>query len=319
MLRKITLHRTRTEEMIAQAGAIAALLEVSGCPKPGNVHRTQDFGETHYEHFLISSVVIIPALQEVAHKGKLAQSKQIALNELNLGESIFKAVKTTQLWQKGGNTNLGIILLFVPLACAAGMLINHPEPSIELLRDNLNLLIRNSTSNDTVKLFEAIRLAKPGGLGNVEKFDIYDSSPEALHQEKMNLYEIFRISAERDSIAREWITKFQITFEIGYPYFKKTFQETNDINISVVHTYLKILGVVPDTLVARKHGKKLAESIGSEAKDILNRGGLLTKQSIELLWEFDLKLRNKYKINPGTSADLTAATIMVALLEGITI
>ncbi|MHA1130658.1 MAG: triphosphoribosyl-dephospho-CoA synthase, partial [Candidatus Helarchaeota archaeon] len=28
---------------IAQYGVLASLLEVSGYPKPGNVHRTQDF------------------------------------------------------------------------------------------------------------------------------------------------------------------------------------------------------------------------------------------------------------------------------------
>ncbi|NVM55518.1 MAG: triphosphoribosyl-dephospho-CoA synthase [Candidatus Helarchaeota archaeon] len=307
----------KNEEIIAQSGAIAALLEVSGYPKPGNVHRTQDFGETRYEHFLISSVAIIPSLQEIAYRGKCAQQNQIVLNELKLGEYILKAVKSTQLWQKGGNTNLGIILLFVPLACAAGMLIEHPNPSIPVFRENLNSIIKNSTSEDTIKLYEAIRLANPGGLGAVENFDINDTSPETIHKENMNLYEIFKISDTRDNIAREWITKFQITFEVGYPYFQEIFQKTNDINISIVHTYLKILGDIPDTFLSRKYGKELAERISSEAKDILNQGGLLSKQSIELLWKFDLKLRNKKKINPGTSADLTAATIMVALLEGI--
>ncbi len=303
--------------MIAQAGAIASLLEVSGYPKPGNVHRTQDFEETRYEHFLISSIAIIPALEKVAHRGRLAQQNQIRLNELKLGESILEAIKTTQVWQKGGNTNLGIILLFVPLACAAGMIIDEPKPTIELLRQNLDSIIRNSTSKDTAKLFKAIRIAKPGGLGEVPKFDLYHSTSTDLHEEYINLYDIFKMSADRDSIAREWITKFQITFEVGYPYFKNIFQKIKDLNVSVVHTYLKILGDVPDTLISRKYGYELAESTSFKAKDILNRGGLLSKQSKQLLWEFDLELRNKNKVNPGTSADLTAATILVALLEGM--
>ncbi len=303
--------------MIAQAGAIAALLEVSGYPKPGNVHRTRDFRDTRYEHFLVSSIVITPILREVAFIGKCVKTKEIALNNINLGESILKAVKITQSSQSGGNTNLGIILLFIPLACAAGMLLDHPHPSLPMLRENLDTIIRNSTPEDTIKLYEAIRRASPGSLGKVNEFDINEDSSEELRRGNMNLFEVFKISAKRDSIAHEWITKFQITFEVGYPYFSKLLQKTNDINIATVHTYLKIVGDLPDTLIARKYGIKMAEQISSQAKHILNQGGLLSKQSKELLWEFDLELRNKKKINPGTSADLTAATIMVALLSGI--
>lgn len=236
-----------------------------------------------------------------------------------MGEGILKAVQTTRLWQGGGNTNLGIILLFTPLACAAGMLLTNPNPSLPLLRTKLDSIIRNSTPLDTYHLYQAIRLANPGGLGQVQHFDVQATSLEDLQRNDMNLYEVFKISEEHDSISREWTTKFQITFEVGYPFFLETFQKTNDINISIVHTYLKILGDVPDTLVARKYGKIVAERISTKAKHILNRGGLLSKQSIELLWKFDLELRKKKKINPGTSADLTAASLMLALLEGIQI
>ena len=301
---------------IAQCGVLAALLEVSGYPKPGNVHRTRDFTDIRYEHFLFSSIALLPILEEVSNRGRSVQRKEFPPHKLNLGKSLLNAVQANQRWQHGGNTNLGIILLMVPLACAAGMLIDNPTPSVTLLRDNLDVIIRNSTSEDTIKLFEAIRLAEPGGLGTVDKYDLNTTPPDVLRAENINLYEIFKISANRDSIAKEWITKFQITFEVGYPYFKEIFKKTNDPNIIVVHTYLKILSDIPDTLISRKYGRESAEAISNRAKHILEQGGLLSEQSIELLWDFDLELRNKKKINPGTTADLTAATIMVALLEG---
>lgn len=306
------------ETVIAHCGAIAALLEVSGYPKPGNVHRTQDFGETRYEHFLVSGVIISPILQEIAHRGNCAQKNQISLSDLKLGAQILNGVKTNLEWQKGGNTNLGILLLFIPLACAAGMIMDHPSPSISRLRSNLGLIIKNSVSEDTIDLFRAIQLANPGGLGQVNKFDVSKTLPETLKKEHINLYEIFKMSADRDNIAKEWITEFKITFELGYPYFKQTFLETQDINTAVVHCFLKILSAYPDTLICRKHGTALAERVSHEAKDILEKGGLLTNK--ELLWNFDQQLRKKSertKINPGTTADLTAASIMVALLEGL--
>lgn len=305
------------EDTVANCGTIAALLEVSGYPKPGNVHRTQDFGETRYEHFLVSGAILTPIFRDIAYRGNYTQQNQLDLSDLNLGASILEGVKTTLNWQKGGNTNLGIVLLFIPLACAAGLLISHPSPSIALLRSKIGLIIKNSVSEDTINLFEAIQLANPGGLGQVQKFDVTTTSSEALKKENINLFEIFRMSADRDNIAREWITEFQITFEVGYPYFKKVFFETKDINVAIVHTYLKILGDYPDTLISRKYSRTLAERISNEAKDILEQGGLLSYNSKQLLWNFDQQLRKKNKLNPGTSADLTAASIMVALLEGM--
>jgi triphosphoribosyl-dephospho-CoA synthase len=302
---------------IAQCGVIAALLEVAGYPKPGNVHRTHDFSDIRFEHFIISGVALFPVLEEVSIRGNLAQKEQIPLAELNLGSSILKAIKDNQIWQKTGNINLGIVLLLIPLACAAGLLIRHPTPSTDLLREKIDLIAKHSTSADTARLYEAIRLANPGGLGKVDEFDLNDTSKEVLEQENVNLYDIFRISAQRDSIAREWITKFSVTFDIGYPFFLETYNKTGDINISTVHTYLKILSEVPDTLVARKYGAELASSVSQKARKILSAGGLLSEQSIELLNHFDLELRNNRKINPGTTADLTAATIMVALLAGL--
>ena len=52
---------------IAQFGEIAALLEVSGYPKPGNVHRTQNFTDMTYVDFLISASVLRENLEIVAY------------------------------------------------------------------------------------------------------------------------------------------------------------------------------------------------------------------------------------------------------------
>ena len=45
-------------EEIAKMAQIASALEVSGYPKPGNVHRTRDFDDMEFEDFVISGIVI---------------------------------------------------------------------------------------------------------------------------------------------------------------------------------------------------------------------------------------------------------------------
>ena len=88
---------------VAAAGQLACLLEVSA-PKPGNVSPERHFHDTRYEDFLASAVAIGPALADAG--------------ESPLGISIRRAVSETLRWTRS-NTNLGIVLLLMPLARAA--------------------------------------------------------------------------------------------------------------------------------------------------------------------------------------------------------
>ncbi len=56
-------------ELIAKIAQIASVLEVSGHPKPGNVHRTQDVDDMVFEDFLISGVVIGDLMKKAAERG----------------------------------------------------------------------------------------------------------------------------------------------------------------------------------------------------------------------------------------------------------
>ena len=82
-------------------------------------------------------------------------------------------------------------------------------------------------------------------------------------------------------------------------------------------SYLKILSRVPDSLISRKFGSSKAEEISFRAKKILERGGIITERGKRELILFDQRLRNnKNKINPGTTADLTASTLAISILNG---
>jgi triphosphoribosyl-dephospho-CoA synthase len=55
--------------LVAKIAQIASVLEVSGYPKPGNVHRTQNFTDMVFEDFLISGIVIGDVMKKAANKG----------------------------------------------------------------------------------------------------------------------------------------------------------------------------------------------------------------------------------------------------------
>ncbi|MFX0136726.1 MAG: triphosphoribosyl-dephospho-CoA synthase [Candidatus Hodarchaeota archaeon] len=125
-------------EDIVRCSQIAMALEASGYPKPGNVHRTRNFPKTQFEHFLIGAIVCGKSLNELVSKSsKIAQGK-LQLNELNLGKIILQGVEDTIKWQKGGNINLGLLLLLAPLSAAAGIVLEQGEIDNDNLRKVLS-------------------------------------------------------------------------------------------------------------------------------------------------------------------------------------
>jgi len=303
---------------VGRCAGLAVLLEVSGSPKPGNVHRYADFSDTRFEHFLASGVVLVNIMGDAALSGIHIALNDIEPKEAGIGRVIRDAVKEVREWQRGGNTSLGTIILLSPISVAAGMTYAIGSFSIPQMRDRLETLLEENKPEDTLHLYEAIAIAKPGGLGRVSKLDATETSSRREIMEKgITLYDVFKISAERDSISKEWTTGFNISFETGLPEFEYIYEKTRDVNYATIHTFLRILSRYPDTLIARKRGIEEAEEITGRAREVLREGGCLTEEGQEELRRLDKELRDpQNELNPGTTADLTAASVMLALLKG---
>ena len=109
-------------DKISRSLELAILLEVSGYPKPGNVHRTADFEKTTFEHYLASAVAIRPVFNEAAKRGMKISEGEISISELGLGYLINEAVNCMLESQNGGNTLLGAIIILIPIAAGSGMI-----------------------------------------------------------------------------------------------------------------------------------------------------------------------------------------------------
>jgi triphosphoribosyl-dephospho-CoA synthase len=307
---------TEKADYISRCLELAILYEVSGYPKPGNVHRTANFVGTSFEHYLASAVAVAPSLKMAAEQGiKLSEGKIVA-SEIGIGYVIKNAVDRMLQSQGGGNTLLGAIILLSPIAVGAGMIRN--DFSLSKLRQNIKLVIESTTSDDAILVYDAIAEVKPGGLNKSSKLDVTDpASKNMILNEGITLLDIFKIASFYDSIASEWVNNYPIVFDIGYPYLAKMYEKSNELNISTVHTFLKILSEVPDTFISRKVGQIEAEKISKEAKKILDKGGLTTKIGKQMLHKLDNKLRDpNHKLSPGTTADLTEAVLAINNLNG---
>jgi triphosphoribosyl-dephospho-CoA synthase len=278
---------------ISALATVACILEASA-PKPGNVSPGRPFQNMRYEDFVASAVAIGP---EMALAG-----------ERPLGATILAAVRARRRWTDT-NTNLGIILLLAPLARAAHRL-GDPVATRRSLRDCLRSVLSETTIDDARLTYTAIRETQPSGLGTAGEQDVAD-------EPTVSLSEAMRLAVKRDAIAREYDTGFAVTFDRGLPVLHAARAAGLEWADATLQVFLHLLAQEPDSLIARKVGASAAEEASRRAAEILAAGAALTPSGRAALAAFDADLRDdQNSLNPGTTADLTAATLFVALLEG---
>ncbi|HID18849.1 TPA: hypothetical protein EYP27_04850, partial [Candidatus Bathyarchaeota archaeon] len=207
---------------VMRAAQLAACLEVCGYPKPGNVHRLRNFGELRFEHFIAGAIAIGPAIREASMKGIRHVLDGLKLGDVRLGSLMLRAVSDMIGWQRGGNTHLGTIVLFTPLAVSAGMCIAEAcEFNLKLLREGFVETVKATTSLDTVDFYKAVRLANPKGMGKVRGLkspDVMDDGFEAkILAEDVTLYEAMAECSDWDEVASEFVSGLEVTVKLGYP------------------------------------------------------------------------------------------------------
>ncbi len=299
---------------------LASLLELSGWPKPGNIHRTKDFHDTRFEHFLAGISAIQPNFRELCeHTYKNLEDENNNFNFIKLGKFFEESSRNMMKWQRGGNVLFGHILILAPLVAAATICLKTNKISYKDFKYNINKVINNASVDDAVRFYNAIRISNPGGLGKIEEYDVYDeNSIEKIHKNKISLKKICEIFKEEDLICLEYFTGFNIILNEGLTYYFEVFNQFNDINITTVNTYFKILSKYPDTLIIKKSGLEAALMVSNSAKEILNLGGISSEKGLGLSKELDVLLQEKEgKMNPGTTADIVAGIIFCALIFGL--
>jgi triphosphoribosyl-dephospho-CoA synthase len=204
------------------------------------------------------------------------------------------------------NTNLGIILLCAPLAAAA-----ECDAAFTDLRHALVKVLRNLDINDANLAFRAIVRAAPAGLGHSASHDVFNPATVTLLQAMAE-------AADRDLVARQYATDFADIFDLGLPVLEAAHEKGVDPKWATLTTFLAFLSAFPDSHIARKLGAETAHAVQSEAAEF--RRMLEAAERPDsllpalLAWDSALKARG---INPGTSADLTVATLFAYRLQTI--
>jgi triphosphoribosyl-dephospho-CoA synthase len=174
--------------------------------KPGNVHRFMDRDDLGYLDLLASAAAIGPALEKAWYRP--------------VGEIVLEAIKATRN-VVSTNANLGIVLLLTPLAAAIP---GRP------LRQEVTRILGELTVADAVLVYEAIRLAEPGGLGHVDEQDVADTPTVTLKQ-------AMELAEARDRIAWQYAFGFADIFDIGVPTLTSALEAGHSLESAIVATH----------------------------------------------------------------------------------
>jgi triphosphoribosyl-dephospho-CoA synthase len=272
---------------IGQCATLACLLEATA-PKVGNVHRGADFDDLTFTDFMASAVAIGPAFE--------------AANDRGVGRSVLDAVTATR-GMVPTNTNLGMVLLLAPLAA-----VPHHE---RLTTAAVNHVLRAMTAEDCRLVYEAIRLAQPGGMGKVESMDVSAEPPG-------DLLTAMRAAADRDLVARQYAEDFQLVLNDTLPAIVTGTGQGWSLTDSIIHAHLELIATHGDSLIRRKCGEEMATQASTIAQQVLSFGKPGDDEYYAILADFDFWLRSDgNRRNPGTTADLIAAALFAGLREGL--
>ncbi len=259
--------------------------------KPGNVHIFADGHGMTVQDFIDSADAV---------------SEVIAQPDLSLGERILQSVQATQN-AVHMNTNLGMILLCAPLI-QAKLMSNGTglQANIHAVLGGADLTAEQALS-EAEACFAAIRLANPAGLGNSDIHDVHlpaDCTLQAAMQQ----------AADFDSIARQYSNNFADVFD-GVVVYQKALNQWQKPAWAATALHLHFMRHFLDSHIARKHNETIAKLVQNQAAEHAAEfsQAFNPKNYQSELLSFDAALK-KQGLNPGTSADLTVASLFLSAI-----
>ena len=278
---------TVSERSVAQNAQLALLLEVTGTPKPGNVDREREYDDLRFEHFMAGAVGARQGLDRAAAGDPLGPA--------------FEAAVEGMAGQSGGNTQFGALLVLTPLAAAAC--------DERLSPSGVDAVVRETTIEDAAafyRAFEHVDVAVDDPPDGLEPLDVRrgsDAIPE-LRARELTLFNVMASSADVDGVAAEWVSGFERVFGAS----EWLLDGSGPVADRASDVFLELLAAEPDTFIVTRQDRETAEKVQRRAQAVLDG----TETATDLAEEFVDR-----DINPGTTADIVAGALFVALERGL--
>ncbi|WP_252897040.1 triphosphoribosyl-dephospho-CoA synthase [Metallosphaera hakonensis] len=249
---------------------MASIVEAS-IPKPGNASPFQDLETVAFRDIILSAMKLRESYTEACVRGYN--------RELPLMDLLYRVTdKRFAL--------LGTAMLLLPLAYSS-----PTSRDLKALLTTSSQVIRSLGNEDWKWFKKSLEIISPSYLGKTEKMD--------YRQEDLSLWQVLNWSTMFDPVPREMVS--------GYPNSLDVFQilsarPCETFVSSAQFAFLHLLSRIPDGLISRKWGHRVAINVSSMARRILH---CPLEHELEFFNEFLVRR----KLNPGSTADLIASGI----------
>lgn len=273
----------------AQHAQLALLLEVASTPKPGNVDRWHDYPSLRFEHFLAGAVGAYDGLVAAMDGGEVGDAFSVAIRGMSQ--------------QEGGNTQFGAILLLIPLIRAAASTSLDPK--------GVTSIVDSTTVEDAIRFYEAfeyVSVSVDDPPDEYQDLDVRQGSEAAdtIRDRDLRLIDVMELSAPYDGVAQEWTGGFERSFHAS----DLIRSGEGTVLDTAASCFLELLAAEPDTFIVKQHDEKTAQWVMDRA------AGVLAGESTPGAFADELVDAN---INPGTTADIIAGGLFIALERGMVV
>lgn len=270
-----------------QHAQLALLLEVSGTPKPGNVDRCRDYPTLRFEQFLAGAVGALDGLDRAAQSDAIGAAFETAVRGMSE--------------QEGGNTQFGALLLLVPLVRASSL--------DSLSPDGVTTIVTATSIEDAesfYRAFDHVAVAVDDPPSDIADLDVRRGSAAipSVRDREVSLYDVMELSADRDGVANEWVTGFSRSFDAA----DRLRGRDEPLRTRTARVFLELLAEEPDTFIEKQHDAQTAKAATDRANAAI-AGDVHPDQLAESFVSAG--------INPGTTADVIAAGLFIALERGM--
>ncbi|MFN9367736.1 MAG: triphosphoribosyl-dephospho-CoA synthase, partial [Planctomycetia bacterium] len=241
------------------------------------------FADLRHEDFVAAGLAIAPLFETAA--------------AAPVGGTVLAAVTASAAVTRS-NANLGIVLALAPLG-ALPLDAGNAARAIE--NGAVDRVLAAVTAADAAAVWQAIAIARPGGLGTSERFDLAGPPPADLRAAMAH-------AADRDQIAALWARGYAGLLTGPVADLAREFDAGAGLADGIVRAHVAQLARQPDSLIARRHGTARAAEVCRRAAAI----PLADAAWRPAVADFDRLLRSA-GVNPGTTADLIAAALYILL------
>jgi triphosphoribosyl-dephospho-CoA synthase len=271
----------------ADNAELALLLEVASTPTPGNVDRAREYPDLGFEHFLAGAVGAREGLELAADGG-------------GVGESFRRAVAGMSA-QSAGNTQLGALLLVTPLVRAAA--------DGDLSPSGVESVLAATTVEDAAgfyRAFEHVDVAvddPPEGMADLDVGRGERAVP-AVRERGLTFADVMARSAPVDGVAADLSAGCPRVFRVA----ERVAAGDGPVTERAARAHLEALAADVDTFVVTQHDRETAREVrrrAAGARDGEEDPAALAAEFVER------------DINPGTTADILAGGLFVALERGL--